>query len=202
MHVCMHYVYLLCLPLLNVLHISCHSENHQVRFFSDETPPPVPKKSLMRTLSLPEETLDPPYHDHTRTCNYENPLYMITPFHDTLTLQEEEVQEEKYQGLSLHKVTFDTPDEQLQSVFRSFQSHEQVSMGIQECYLQFLKNTLQNIESSILLNEQEMEMAKTSQPNDFILCEQQWTERDGFYLVRCLKVPGRLFSVKVRTSTV
>ncbi len=127
---------------------------------------------------------------------------MITPFHDTLTLQEEEVQEEKYQGLSLHKVTFDTPDEQLQSVFRSFQSHEQVSMGIQECYLQFLKNTLQNIESSIFLNEQEMEMAKTSQPNDFILCEQQWTERDGFYLVRCLKVPGRLFSAKVRTSTV
>ncbi len=127
---------------------------------------------------------------------------MKTPFHDTLTLQEEEVQEEKYQGLSLHKVTFDTPDEQLQSVFKNFQSHEQVSMGIQECYLQFLKNTLQNIESSIFLNEQEMEMAKTSQPNDFILCEQQWTERDGFYLVRCLKVPGRLFSVKVRTSTV
>lgn len=122
---------------------------------------------------------------------------MITPFHDTLALQEEEVQEEKYQGLS-----FDTPDEQLQSVFRSFQSHEQVSTGIQECYLQFLKNLLQNIESSIFLNEQEMEMAKTSQPNDFILCEQQWTEKDGFYLVHCLKIPRRLFSVKVRTSTV
>ncbi|XP_018920047.2 inactive tyrosine-protein kinase PRAG1-like [Cyprinus carpio] len=70
-------------------------------------------------------------------------------------------------------------------------------MGIQECYLQFLKNTLQNIESSIFLNEQEMEIAKTSQPNDFILCEQQWTEKDGFYLVHCLKIPRRLFSVKV-----
>ncbi|KAF4097719.1 inactive tyrosine-protein kinase PEAK1 [Onychostoma macrolepis] len=183
----------------NAVHCPIHHryENHQVRFFSDETPPPVPKKSLKRTLSLPEETLDPPYHGHTRTCNYENPLYMITPFHDTLTLQEEEVQEEKYQGLSLHKVTFDTPDEQLQSIFRSFQSHEQVQMGIQECYLQFLKNMLQNIESTVFLNEQEKEMAKTSQPNDFILCEQQWTERDGFYLVRCLKVPGRLFSAKV-----
>ncbi|XP_016298074.1 tyrosine-protein kinase SgK223-like [Sinocyclocheilus anshuiensis] len=187
------------LTYCNAVHCPIHHryENHQVRFFSDEIPPPVPKKSLTRTLSLPAETLDPPYHDHTRTCNYENPLYMIAPFHDTLKLQEEEVQVEEYQGLSMHKVTFDTPDEQLQSVFRSFQSHEQFPMGIQECYLQFLKNTLQNIESSIFLNEQEMEIAETSQPNDFILCEQQWTERDAFYLVCCPKVPGRLFSAKV-----
>ncbi|KTG35106.1 hypothetical protein cypCar_00010564 [Cyprinus carpio] len=183
----------------NAVHCPIHHryENHQVRFFSDDIPPPVPKKSLTRTLSLPVETLDPPYHDHRRTSNYENPLYMIKPFHDTLKLQEEEVQVEEYQGLSMHKVTFDTPDEQLQSVFRSFHSHEQVPMGIQECYLQFLKNTLQNIESSIFLNEQEMEIAKTSQPNDFILCEQQWSERDAFYLVCCPKVPGRLFSAKV-----
>ncbi|RXN02917.1 pseudopodium-enriched atypical kinase 1-like protein [Labeo rohita] len=181
----------------NAVHCPIHHryENHQVRFFSEETPPPVPKKSLKRTQSLPVETVDPPYDDHTRTCNYENPLYMITPFHNTLALQEEEVHVEEYQGLPLHNVTFDTPDEQLQSVFRSFQSHEQVSMGIQECYLQFLKSMLQNIESSIYLNNQEMEMAKTCQPNDFILCEQQWT--DAFYLVRCSKVPGRLFSAKV-----
>ncbi|XP_052446447.1 inactive tyrosine-protein kinase PEAK1 isoform X1 [Carassius gibelio] len=178
----------------NAVHCPIHHryENHQVRFFSDETPPPVPKKSLTRTRSLPEETLDPPYRDHTRTCNYENPLYMITPFHNAPALQEEEVQEEKYQGLS-----FDTPDEHLQNVFRSFQRYEEVSMGIQECYLQFLKNLLQNIESSIFLNEQEMEMVKTSEPNDFILYERQWTEKDGFYLVHCLKIPGRLFSAKV-----
>lgn len=147
------------------------------------------------------EALDPTYPDHTGAYNYENPLYMIAPFQSTLTLQEEEVQDELHQGPSLHKVNFDTPDEQLQRVFANFQSHEQVSMGIQECYLQFLKSTLQNIESSIFPNEQEMEMAKTSQPNDFILCEQQWPERDAFYLVRCSKVPGRLFSAKVRAST-
>ncbi|XP_026091737.1 inactive tyrosine-protein kinase PEAK1-like [Carassius auratus] len=178
----------------NALHCPIHHryENHQMRFFSDEIPPPVPKKSLTRTLSLPTETLDPPYHDNTRTSNYENPLYMVMPFHDTLTIQEEEAEE--YQGLSMHKVNFDTPDEQLQSVFRSFQRHEQVPMSIQECYLQFLKNTLQNMESSIFLNEHEMEIAKTSQPSDFILCEQQWT---AFYLVCCPKVPGRLFSAKV-----
>ncbi|XP_077082607.1 inactive tyrosine-protein kinase PRAG1 isoform X1 [Siphateles boraxobius] len=182
----------------NAAHCPIHHryENHQARFFSDQTPPPVPKKSLKRTLSLPAEALDPSYHDHTGTF-YENPLYMIAPFHGTLTLKEEEVQEELHQGPSLHRVNFDTPDEQLQRVLRSFQSHEQVSMGIQECYLQFLKNTLQNIESSIFLNEQEMEMAKTSQPNDFILCDEQWTERDAFYLVRCSKIPGRLFSAKV-----
>lgn len=179
----------------------CFSENHQARFFSDQTPPPVPKKSLKRTLSLPAEALNPSYHDHTGIYNYENPLYMIAPFHGTLTLQEEEVQEEQHQGPSLHRVNFDTPDELLQRVFRSFQSHVQVSMGIQECYLQFLRNTLQNIESSIFLNEQEMEIAKTSQPNDFILCEEQWTKRDAFYLLRCSKIPGRLFSAKVRTST-
>ncbi|KAK2906999.1 hypothetical protein QQF64_019079 [Cirrhinus molitorella] len=184
----------------NAVHCPIHHryENHQVRFFSEETPPPVPKKSLKRTLSLPVETVDPPCDaNHARICNYENPLYMKTPFHDTLALQEEEVHVEEHQGLSLHNVTFDTPDEQLQSVFRSFQSHEQVSMSIQECYLQFLKSMLQNIESSIFLNEQEMEMAKASQPKDFILCEQQWTGSDAFYLVRCPKVPGRLFSAKV-----
>ncbi|XP_067270936.1 inactive tyrosine-protein kinase PEAK1 [Pseudorasbora parva] len=183
----------------NAAHCPIHHryENHQARFFSDQTPPPVPKKSLKRTQSLPAEALDPPYHDHTGAHNYENPLYMITPFHGTPTLQEEEVQEELLQGLSLHKVNFDTQEEQLQRVFKSFQSHEQVSMGIQECYLQFLRNTLQNIESNIFPNEQEMEMAKTSQPNDFILCGQQWTERDDFYLVRCSKFPGRLFSAKV-----
>ncbi|XP_048038979.1 inactive tyrosine-protein kinase PEAK1 [Megalobrama amblycephala] len=183
----------------NAAHCPIHHryENHQTRFFSDQNPPPVPKKSLKRTLSLPVEALDPTYPDHTGAYNYENPLYMIAPFQSTLTLQEEEVQDELHQGPSLHKVNFDTPDEQLQRVFASFQSHEQVSMGIQECYLQFLKSTLQNIESSIFPNEQEMEMAKTSQPNDFILCEQQWPERDAFYLVRCSKVPGRLFSAKV-----
>ncbi|XP_043079212.1 inactive tyrosine-protein kinase PRAG1 [Puntigrus tetrazona] len=183
----------------NAVHCPIHHryENHQARFFSVETPPPIPKKSLTRTLSLPEQSLDPPNHNHTRTSNYENPLYMIIPFHNILTLQEEELQEEIYDGLSFNKVTFDTPDEHLRSVFRNFQSHEHVFMGIQECYLQFLKSTLQNVELSVFLNEQEMETAKTSQPNDFILCEQQWTEKVGFYSVRCLKVPGRVFSVKV-----
>ncbi|XP_056303992.1 inactive tyrosine-protein kinase PRAG1 [Danio aesculapii] len=180
----------------NAAHCPIHHryENHQMRFFSDEIPPPVPKKSLTRTLSLPMETLEPPYLEHTKSYTYENPLYMIAPFHGSHTLQEKELQEELHQGLSLHKVTFDTPDEQLQRVLRSFQSHEQVSTGIQEYYYQFLRNMLQNTEASIFLREQEVQISKTSQPNDFILCGRKWS---SYYLVRCLKVPGRMFAAKV-----
>ncbi|XP_051551490.1 inactive tyrosine-protein kinase PEAK1-like [Myxocyprinus asiaticus] len=179
----------------NAAHCPIHHryEQHQARFFSDQTPPPIPKKTLTRTLSLPTDVLDPPYQDNT--SNYENPLYMITPLQGTLILKEED-KEEQHQAQSMHQVTFDTPDEQLYGFFRSFRSHEQVSVGIEKCYLQFLRKTLQNTEMNVYLNEQEMEKAKTSQPNDFLLCGQQWTKRDIF-LVHCPKIHGRLFSARV-----
>lgn len=179
----------------NAIYCPIHRyEHHQARFFSDQTPPPIPKKSLKRTLSLPADALDPPCLAHSGTHNYENPLYMITPFQDQLALQEEH-KEEHREGLSLHQVTFDIPDEQLYRLLRSFGSYEQLSTGIQECYLEFLINTLQNIEMRVFLNEQEDKMVNTSQPNDFLLCGQQWNERD---LVCCPKVPRRLFAAKVQ----
>ncbi|XP_051977252.1 inactive tyrosine-protein kinase PEAK1 [Xyrauchen texanus] len=180
----------------NASHCPIHHryEQHQARFFSDQTPPPIPQKTLMRTLSLPTDALDPPYQD--KISNYENPLYMLTPLQGPLILKEED-KEEQHQAQSMYQMTFDMPDEQLYGFFRSFQSHEQVSVGIQKCYLHFLRNTLQNIEMKVYLNEQEMENAKTSQPNDFLLCGQQWTKRDIFYLVHCPKIPGRMFSAKV-----
>ncbi|XP_051980451.1 inactive tyrosine-protein kinase PEAK1-like isoform X2 [Xyrauchen texanus] len=142
------------------------------------------------------DALDPPYHNHTRTCNYDNPLYMIMPFQGPLMLKEED-KEELHQAQSLYQVTFDTPDEQLYGFLRNFQSIEHVSVSIQRCHLQFLRNTLQTIEMNIFLNEQDMEMVKTTQPDDFLLCGQQWSNRDVFYLVRCPKLPGKLFSAKV-----
>ncbi|XP_051549047.1 inactive tyrosine-protein kinase PRAG1-like [Myxocyprinus asiaticus] len=182
----------------NAAHCPIHQcyEHHQARFFSDQIPPPVPKKTLTRTLSLPTDALDPPYHNHTRTCNYDNPLYMITPFQGPLMLKEED-KEELHQAQSLYQLTFDTPDEQLYGFFRNFQSLEHVSVSIQRCYLQLLRNTLQNIEMNIFLREQDIEMLKTTQPDDFLLCGQQWSKRDIFYLVRCPKLPGKLFSAKV-----
>lgn len=118
---------------------------------------------------------------------------MITPFQD---------QQEEQRREGLHQVTFETPDEQLYRLLRNFGSYEQLSTGIQEIYLQFLRKTLQNVELSVFLTEQENETVKTSQPNDFLLCGQQWNERDVYYLVRCPMVPGRLFAAKVSSSIV
>ncbi|XP_057182234.1 inactive tyrosine-protein kinase PRAG1 [Triplophysa rosa] len=182
----------------NAIYCPIHRyEHHQARFFSDQTPPPIPKKTLKRTLSLPADALDPPSLAHSATYNHENPLYMITPFQDQLALQGDH-KEEHREGLSLHQVTFDIPDEQFNRLLRSFGSYEQLSAGIQECYLQFLRNTLQNIEMGVFLNEQENKTVRTSQPNDFLLCEQQWNERDVYYLVCCPKVPRRLFAAQVQ----
>lgn len=175
----------------NAIHCPIHRyEHHQARFFSDQTPPPVPKKSLRRTISLPTDALDPPY---SGTHNYDNPLYMKTPFQE----QKENYEEELREGQFLQQVTFDIPDEQLCRLLRSFQSYEQVSMSIQECYLQFLREVLQTIETSVFVNEQESKIAKTSHPNDFLLSGQQWTGKDIYYLVCCPKIPRRLFAAKV-----
>lgn len=181
------------LLLLTLSFLSFCTEHHQARFFSDQTPPPVPKKSLRRTISLPTDALDPPYPAHSGTHNYDNPLYMIAPFQD----QKENYEEELHEGQSLQQVTFEIPDEQLCRLLRSFQSYEQVSMSIQECYLQFLREALLKIETSVFVNEQESKIAKTSHPNDFLLYGRQWTGKDVYYLVCCPKIPRRLFAAKV-----
>ncbi|TRY62336.1 hypothetical protein DNTS_025872 [Danionella cerebrum] len=179
----------------NAAHCPIHLryEHHHARFFSEETPPPIPKKSHIRTRSFPGETLYPTCHDQTKIDNYKNPLYMVTSLH-TPNKKEEAVQEEHQQVLRLAKVTFGTPDEELQKVLRS---HKTISTWIQDSQLQFLRNMLEKIEAGTILSEQETETAKTSQPHDFILCGQMW---DDFYLVHSPKFPSRMFAAKVRTT--
>ncbi|XP_036441840.1 uncharacterized protein peak3 [Colossoma macropomum] len=95
---------------------------HQERFFSDQTPPPIPKKKLARTLSLPTDTLFP--HVQNPRC-FESPPYMAE--NPPLDHSGEHKKEDTLKAYCFNQLTFDTPDQHLPGFFSSFCHQEQVS---------------------------------------------------------------------------
>ncbi|KAK5870100.1 hypothetical protein PBY51_024761 [Eleginops maclovinus] len=100
---------------------------HPARFFSAGTPPPVPKKKLARTLSLPGTNLHPlsplsplsPLQTHPQ--NFDNPLYMLAPIPNTFFREDTgEFIGSHNPLLHLSQLSFDTPDEHLPFLFSRF----------------------------------------------------------------------------------
>ncbi|KAG9266833.1 inactive tyrosine-protein kinase PEAK1 isoform X1 [Astyanax mexicanus] len=155
---------------------------HLGRFFSDQTPPPIPKKRLARTYSLPADNLfkpAPPFLSH-QLCR--NPG-----------------QDKKEENLKF-QLTFDTPDQHLPGFFSGFCHQEQVYTVIQYRYLQFMRSTVKHLEAQVLLEEEEVERVRTLRPQDFVLCEEvqsEKTEEDIFFMVNAPKVPEGVFSAKI-----
>ncbi|KAG9350576.1 hypothetical protein JZ751_024465 [Albula glossodonta] len=179
--------------------------SHQGRFLSDYKPP-VPKKKLIRALSLPGGCLHPQCSLPSRRLNYDNPLYMLTPIKD---IQFTEIKEQRavFESLNpsqhLSLLSFDTPDLQLPCFFKNFQDQGQVSMDIQQCHQLFLRSIAQRMEKSLHGVEPIKEVG-SFQPQEFQICEGYQSRKIGgavFYHVHCQKMPGRVFSAKVYRSS-
>ncbi|XP_066504154.1 inactive tyrosine-protein kinase PRAG1 [Hoplias malabaricus] len=174
---------------------------HQGRFFSDQTPPPIPKKKLARTLSLPAESLSSTLQFVKRPHYYAIPFY--TAEDSTQEHAGENKKEDDLKGHGSNLLTFDTPDQHLPGFFSSFSHQEQVYGGIQNRYLEFLRNAVKEIEAKVLLGEQEVEQLKTLQPEDFIVYKKfqpEKTDEGVFYMVYALKRQDVFFSAKVSNN--
>ncbi|KAG7488009.1 hypothetical protein MATL_G00029840 [Megalops atlanticus] len=190
-------------PQCPIHHGAGSSHRHQERFFSDNTPPPVPKK-LTRALSLPGGCLYP--HCSLPSChqNYGNPLYMLAPIKDPqLSTEKEEekaVIESTFPSKPLTLLRFDTPDFQLPCFFKNLQDQDQVCLDIQQCHLLFLKRIARQMETTFLCGTETTKEVESIQPQDFKLCEGYQSKQIGdvvFYTVSCPKLPGGIFSAKV-----
>ncbi|XP_027883596.1 inactive tyrosine-protein kinase PEAK1 [Xiphophorus couchianus] len=186
---------------------------HQTRFFSDGTPPPVPKKKLTRALSLPG--IEPPAYCSLSPLsplqrhpqNFDNPLYMMAPIPDTF--MHEETQDLKPARRSpiplqpLSQLSFDTPDEHLASVFGSFEDQRVVSGRIQHSQLLFLRSMAQSVEERSILKVKEKE-CDSYEPQDFLLCEGSKPKKIGgktYYSLQSPKFPGRVLGLRACKGT-
>lgn len=171
------------------------SSRHQVRFFSDLTPPLVPKKKLARTLSLPAPDAPP----LSPLLPLRTPLSMLghlpkTFFHD--------------EGPpsfipSLSQLSFDTPDDQLPRIFRNFEDQTVVFQGIQHRQTLFLQSVAKSIDAGILLQEGALKRGGHPYlPQDFLLCEESTMVGDTvFYSLRSPKLPERQLALRVITNS-
>ncbi|XP_045905966.1 inactive tyrosine-protein kinase PEAK1 [Micropterus dolomieu] len=194
------------------IHQRYDPSRHQERFFSDGTPPPVPKKRLARTLSLPGidgPPLSPlsPLQRHPQ--NFDNPLYMLAPISDTCCHEETEEFKSARRSpvplLPLSELSFHTPDEHLPYLFSSFDDQRVVCQGIQHRHLLFLRSMAQSVEAGILLQGEATERDVSSyQPQDFLLCEGSKPKQIGdtvYYGLRSPKLPGKVLGLRVHKQT-
>lgn len=167
---------------------------HQVRFLSDQTPPPVPKKRLTRTLSLPAADappLSPPLPLGRQLQSFDAPLSPLG--HPDQTEGPPDF------APSLSQLSFDTPDEELAHIFRNLGSQSLVLQGIQHRQTLFLQSAAQRINAGLLLQEAAAERGpRPYLPQDFLLCEES-TKVGGvlFYSLRSPRFPGRQLALRV-----
>ncbi|XP_029003274.1 inactive tyrosine-protein kinase PRAG1 [Betta splendens] len=178
---------------------------HLERFFSDGTPPPVPRKQLARTLSLPGTAapplspLPPPSPLQTHPLDFDNPLYMLAPTADV------DAAPSSSRPLPFSQLSFDTPDEHLPCLFRAIDDQRAVSQGIQHRHLLFLRSTVQSAEAEVLLRGEASEKDVGSyRPQDFLLCEGGEPKQMGggvYYRLQSPRFPGRVLGLKVHKQT-
>uniref|UniRef100_A0A3Q2ZK38 PEAK family member 3 n=1 Tax=Kryptolebias marmoratus TaxID=37003 RepID=A0A3Q2ZK38_KRYMA len=150
---------------------------HQERFFSAGTPPPVPRKKLTRTLSLPGirtpplPPLSPLSPLRRRPLNFDNLVYMMAPIPDTYIHEEtEDLQSSEGSAASapsFSQLAFDAPDEHLCSLFRNFVDQRLVSELVQRRHLLFLRSMAQRVEDRSLLRAPRRDFSSL-QPEDFL----------------------------------
>lgn len=154
---------------------------HHVRFYSDATPPPVPKKRQARTFSLPAAAAPP--------LSPLSPLPSRPPkafFHD-----------EHPPIPSLSELSFDTPDEHLPHLFRNFKDQRVVFHGIQHRQTLFLQSVARSIDAGILVEERD---GHQYLPEDFLLHEESTNTGGTVYSSLCSpKLPGRELALRVNT---
>ncbi|XP_062412891.1 inactive tyrosine-protein kinase PRAG1 [Sardina pilchardus] len=195
-------------PQCPIHHRYEHSDCHQERYFSENTPPPVPKKRLARTMSLPEGFPGSSYTRPTHLPQF-NPLSRLSPLEDAVfepgCSVEEEASEAQLDILSppqLPQLGFDTPDEQLPCFFSNLGHQAQVSEKLQQRLLLFLRSTVEKIEKGVGTAGASLGQI---QPQDLMLCQDDLflNAQDGVqhYRVRCPSLHGQEFDIKVSTES-
>ncbi|KAG5275817.1 hypothetical protein AALO_G00124890 [Alosa alosa] len=195
-------------PQCPIHHRYEHSDCHQERYFSENTPPPVPKKRLARTMSLPEEFPGSSYTRPTLLPQF-NPLSRLSPLEDAVfdpgCSAEEEAPEEQLDVASppqLPQLGFDTPDEQLPCFFSNLGDQAQVSEKLQQRLLLFLRSTVEKIEKGVGIADASLGQI---QPQDLLLCQDDLFlhAQDGVwhYRVRCPNLHEQEFDIKVSTAS-
>ncbi|XP_076009296.1 inactive tyrosine-protein kinase PEAK1 [Genypterus blacodes] len=195
------------------IHQQEHLSYHQVRFFSDRTPPPVPKKRVARSVSHPMTDAPPPapLQLQSRTQNFDNPLYMLAPIPHTQLYPERAEEEEASPVrkspvllMSLSQLCFDTADEHLLCLFSSFDNQGVVSQRIQYRHLLFLRCMAQRMEAKILQEDASDSDVGSYRPEDFLLCEGNKPKQIGdavYYGLHSSKFPRRVLGLRVHNST-
>lgn len=180
-----------------------------MRFFSDGTPPPVPRKKLTRTLSFPGIeppapcSLSPLSPLQRRPQNFDNPLYMMAPIPDTFLYEETEDLKPTRNPAplpSLCQLSFDAPDEHLVSLFGKFEDQRVVSERIQYLQLLFLRSMAQSVEDRSILQGKERN-SNSYGPQDFLLCDGSKPIKIGeniYYSLKSPKFPGRVLGLRVK----
>ncbi|XP_029110849.1 inactive tyrosine-protein kinase PEAK1 isoform X2 [Scleropages formosus] len=185
-------------PHCPIHHFSGHSGSHTVRFLSESTPPPLPKKRLSRALSLPGGALCQQCSYHSHHKNRENPPSAMSPAKGETETAKSELSLES----RLTLLGFDTPDSRLPGFFKNFRNQAEVSLDIQRRHLLFLRSMAQKLEG-FLFEERSERGAGSLRPSDFVLHEggePRQIGRSVFYTAFCPKYPGRRFAAKVLES--
>lgn len=177
-----------------------------MRFFSDDAPPPVPRKRLARTLSLPCADVPPPSPLSPLLRpprGFDNPLYMMMPVQGrrfTAEAEHFEASEPGEPGSSppYSQVSFDTPDAHL---FGGFSDQREVLQGIERCHLALLRSMAHRVDAGILLQrDSERKEGVSYLPQDFVLQTGSEARQVGdavYYGLHSPKFPGRLLALKV-----
>ncbi|XP_054585969.2 uncharacterized protein peak3 isoform X1 [Nothobranchius furzeri] len=184
---------------------------HQERFFSDVTPPPpVPKKKLTRTLSLPVcnapllSPLSPLSTLQRHIHDFDNPVYMMAPIPD-LYIHDDIEDRKTSRGnsvslLPFSQISFETPDEHLSSIFGDFVDPCLVSERVQHRHLLFLRSLVQSVEDQSLFRVPQRDISSL-QPRDVLLCEGDRPKLVGdktYYSLHNPKFPERVLALRVR----
>lgn len=182
-----------------------------MRFFSDDAPPPVPRKRLARTLSLPCADVPPPSPLSPRPRpprDFDNPLYMMMPLrnrHFTVEAEQFHTCRGGSEPSSLYsQVSLDMPDEHLMHLFGGFTDQREILQGIQHCHLVFLRSMAQRVDTGILLQRDSRgKVVDSYLPRDFVLQEGSEARQVGdavYYRLQSPKFPGRLLALKVMVA--
>ncbi|KAF7203483.1 inactive tyrosine-protein kinase PEAK1 isoform X2 [Nothobranchius furzeri] len=187
---------------------------HQERFFSDVTPPPpVPKKKLTRTLSLPVcnapllSPLSPLSTLQRHIHDFDNPVYMMAPIPD-LYIHDDIEDRKTSRGnsvslLPFSQISFETPDEHLSSIFGDFVDPCLVSERVQHRHLLFLRSLVQSVEDQSLFRVPQRDISSL-QPRDVLLCEGDRPKLVGdktYYSLHNPKFPERVLALRVLSQT-
>ncbi|XP_036067623.1 uncharacterized protein peak3 [Oryzias melastigma] len=178
---------------------------HEIRFFSEGTPPPVPRKRLTRTLSLPGSgsSSSPPWSPLPRRhLNIDNPLYMMAPIPDSCFHEEGEglAAGSAFSSPSFSQLSLDTPDEHLCALFQNFVDQDLVSEGLQHRHLLFLRSATQTVEAQRLQRGVASRRLRSQGAWDFLQCQASEPKRVGdqtFYRLHNSRFPEMVLCLRV-----